>query len=112
MQKQGTVLEFVIASFVMSNEALEDQLNDVDNMNPAPALAVVDAVNLINSNDPIMAAWDSLLDKIQLFTTIVDGISKVWFIIGCLPGHLMPTGCLILGSSLCENGVVHPVYCA
>jgi hypothetical protein len=93
MHDVQTVLEFTITSFGTSDEALEGQLNEavsetkvVENMNPAPS-RVIDGGNVVdgiisttnNTVIPTMAAWDPLLDKIKLFTEIVDGISEVWF---------------------------------
>jgi hypothetical protein len=92
VQEVQTVLEFTIAPFVTSDEGLKDQLNEVvgeatnvDNMNPVPPLAtgegaVVDRITAISDTiNPVMAAWDPLLEKIKLFSEIVDGISEVWF---------------------------------
>jgi hypothetical protein len=91
VQEVQTVLEFTIAPFATSDEGLKDQLTavvgevaDVDNLNPAPAVitdagVAVDGVTAIaNTIKPAMAAWDPLLEKIKLFTEIVDGISEVW----------------------------------
>jgi hypothetical protein len=106
-----TVLEFTITPFATADEALMAQWNEsvsgtrvVHNMKPAPAViigaeGVIDRVNSItNAINPITSVWDPLLDKIKLFSEIVDKASEVWFKIGCLPGHLIPTGCLLLGS--------------
>jgi phage-related minor tail protein len=88
VQDVQTVLEFTISPFATSAEGLKDQLNkavgEASDMEPAPALiadagVVVDGVNSItNAINPIAAAWDPLLEKIKLFTKIVDGISEVW----------------------------------
>jgi hypothetical protein len=92
MHEVQTVLEFAIASFTTSDEAVQGQLNEavseakvLDNTNSAPS-RIIDAGNVIESlisdaNTVISttAAWDPLLDKIRLFTEIVDGISEVWF---------------------------------
>jgi hypothetical protein len=85
-----TVLEFIVAFFTTSDQAVEGHLHEavseakvVDNINPAPS-RIIDAVNVvdgINSTtstvNSITAAWVPLLDKIKLFTEIVDGISEV-----------------------------------
>jgi hypothetical protein len=93
MHKGQTVIEFAIAPFAMSDDGLEDQLNKavseahtIDSVNPALS-RIIDAGNVAdgvisttnNTVIPISATWDSLLDKIVLFTEIVDGISEVWF---------------------------------
>jgi hypothetical protein len=86
-----TVLEFTISCLGTSDEALESQLNEaVDEakvvaiMNPAPSQIIdagnaVDSINSTTNNTviPIVTAWEPLLDKIKLFTEIVDGISEV-----------------------------------
>jgi hypothetical protein len=92
VQEVQAVLEFTIAPFAMYDEGLKDQLNkvvgkaiDVDNMNPVPPRAigtgvVVDRITAIaDTINPVMAAWDTLLEKIKLFAEIVDEISEVWF---------------------------------
>ena len=88
MHDVETVIEFTITSFGTSDEALEGQLKEavsgaevVDSMNLGPS-RIIDAGNVVDGNNsviPIVAAWDSLLDKIKLFIEIVDGISEVWF---------------------------------
>ena len=93
MHDVETILEFTITSFGTADEALEGQLKEavsgaevVDSMNPGPS-RIIDAGNVVDgiistTNDtviPIVVAWDPLLDKIKLFTEIVDGISEVWF---------------------------------
>jgi hypothetical protein len=116
MHDLQTVLEFTIAP----GEGLNSELARVvhgptgADMDPAPPVTFEDVVvngtrSAIDSISPIQAAWGPLLDKVKWFSDIVDVISEVRFRIGCLPCHLL--GCLILGSSLCENGVVHPGYC-
>jgi hypothetical protein len=115
MQPLQTMLEFTITPVATSDEVRKEQLheavgeaNDVVNMNPAPS-GVDNVTSVMNAVDTISTTWLPLLDKIRQFTDIVDEISEVWFKIGCLPVHLMPTGCLILGSSVCENGMDPPV---
>jgi hypothetical protein len=112
-----TVLYFTIAPFATSDGGLKDQLNevvgeatDVDNMNPAPS-GVDDVTSVMNAVDTISTTWLPLVDKIRQFTDIVDEISEVWFKHGCFPVPLMPTGCLIIGSSVRENGMDPPVCC-
>ena len=93
MHDVETVLEFTITSFGTADEALGGQLKEavsgaevVDSMNPGPS-RIIDAGNVVDgiistTNDtviPIVAAWDTLLVKVKLFTEIVDGISEVWF---------------------------------
>ncbi|KAF8508838.1 hypothetical protein JB92DRAFT_2832202 [Gautieria morchelliformis] len=77
-------------SFRTSDEALKGQLNEavgkvtvLNNMNPAPS-RIIGAGNVVgiisttnNTLIPIMVAWDPLLEKIKLFSKIVDGISEV-----------------------------------
>jgi hypothetical protein len=61
------------------------EATDVDNMNFVPPLAtgagvVVDRITAIaDTINPVMTAWDPLLEKIKLFSQIVDGISEVRF---------------------------------
>jgi hypothetical protein len=101
VQDVQTVIEFTISPFATSDEGLKDQSNqavgEANDIQPAPTLiidgVVVDGVNSItnainpitnainpitNAINPITAAWDPLLEKIKLFTKIVDGISEVW----------------------------------
>jgi hypothetical protein len=86
-----TSLEFTITSFATPDEAREAQLKEavsgakvVDNMNLAPAL-VVQARNVVdggtsamNTMNTISATWVPLVDKIKLFTDLVDKASEVW----------------------------------
>jgi hypothetical protein len=90
VQEVQTVLEFTVARFATSDECIRDQLNEavgeataVDNMNPVPSLAtgagvVVDRTTTIaDTVNPISAAWGPLLDKVKLFSEIVDKVSQV-----------------------------------
>jgi hypothetical protein len=111
---------------VTSDDSLEDQLNEavreannVDSMNPAPS-RIIDTGNVVdgiistanNTVIPISAAWDSLLDKIALFTKIVDGSQRYGLIADNLPSHHMYMVCVILGPSVCQHGMVYLVLCA
>jgi hypothetical protein len=85
------VLEFAISFFTSSDEAWEDQLIEAvggvtgvgDNMNLAPSLLIgagdfIDGVtSTTNTIIPVTAAWGPLLDKVKLFTEIVDKASEV-----------------------------------
>lgn len=85
------VLEFAISLFTSSDKAWEDQLNEAvggvtgvgDNMNLAPSLLIgagdlIDGVtSTTNTIIPVTAAWGPLLDKVKLFTEIVDKASEV-----------------------------------
>jgi hypothetical protein len=83
------VLEFAISSFTSSDEAREVQLIEaVDgvtgvNMNPAPSLLIgagefIDGVtSATNTIIPVATAWGPLLDKVELFTKIMDKASEV-----------------------------------
>jgi hypothetical protein len=92
MHEDQAVIEFTLAPFATSDDGIKDRLNEavteannVDSMNPAPS-GMIDAGNVVdavistnNTVIQISATWNSLLDKIELFTKIVDGISEVWF---------------------------------
>jgi hypothetical protein len=90
VQVVQTVLEFSIAPFATSDERLRDQLHEavgeataVDSMNPVPSLATGAGVvadrntTIANTVNPITAAWGPLLDKVKLFSEIVDKVSEV-----------------------------------
>jgi hypothetical protein len=81
-----TIVEFTIASFATSAEVQMDEAVDqaataVDRMELAPVLGAEEAVNnvvpIISGIDTMTAAWEPLLNKIKLYTEIVDRISEV-----------------------------------
>ena len=90
MHEVQTVVELTITSFATSAEASEDQMDEavclgrtiLDHIQPAPLLlsavgAVPDVDSVTGGINTISAAWKPLLEKIELCTKIVDGISEV-----------------------------------
>ena len=90
MSEVQTAVEFTITSLAMSADAAEAQMDEavdqgrttLDNMQPVPLLhsadgSVADVVSAIGSINTISAAWTPLLEKIEVCTKIVDGISEV-----------------------------------
>jgi len=82
-----TVVEFAITSFATSAEVQMDEAVDqagtaVDRMELAPVLlgpegAFNNVVPIISGIDTMTAAWEPLLNKVKLYTEIVDRISEV-----------------------------------
>jgi hypothetical protein len=85
-----SVIEFTIASLATSTEVAEAQMDEavdqgtkaLEHMNHAPPThgaegAVTDTISVINDIGSIAVAWEPLLQKIKLFTKIVDEIAEV-----------------------------------
>jgi hypothetical protein len=90
MLEVQTVVGLTITSFATSAEAAEVQMDEavdrgrtaLDRMKPAPLLLsadgeVADVVPVVGDINTISVAWKPLLEKIELCTKIVDGISEV-----------------------------------
>ena len=90
MHEVQTGVEFTITSFATLTEAVEAQMDEVvglgrtilDHIKPAPLLlstvgAAPDVVSVTGGINTISAAWKPLLEKRELCTKIVDGISEV-----------------------------------
>ena len=90
MHEVQTCVEFTITSFATSTEAVEAQMDEavglgrtiLNHIKPAPLLlstvgAVPDVVSSTGGINTISAAWKPLLEKMELCTKIVDGISEV-----------------------------------
>jgi hypothetical protein len=92
-QEVATVLEFTISSFATLDEATTARMNEaVDQANVAyeqmvsSPSALVDAVgvadDITSTVDDVLTkavAWEPLLERIKLYTEIVDKITEVFF---------------------------------
>jgi hypothetical protein len=87
MHEVQTVIELTITSSATSAEAAEAQMTEavdrgrmaLDHIKPAPLLHSADGevADVVSGISMISAAWKPLLEKIELCTKIVDGISEV-----------------------------------
>jgi hypothetical protein len=90
--KTQTTIEFTIATISGASDAAELSMEDaiaqeqdaIDHMNPAPfpseriqgAISISDAA--VNTTKSVSETWGPLLQKIEIFTSLVDTISEVY----------------------------------
>jgi hypothetical protein len=92
-QELPTVIEFTISSFVSSDEATNAQMDKAvgqakeayKHIGPSSLAAVTESagdaggvvVDAIPSVNDVLAAWEPLLEKVKLFTEIMDKFAEV-----------------------------------
>jgi hypothetical protein len=92
-QDLPTVIEFTISSFASSDEATSAQMDNAvgqakesyKHIGPSSLAAVAESagdaggvvVDAIPSVNDVLAAWEPLLEKVKLFTEIMDKFAEV-----------------------------------